>query len=71
MFGINGVEALFVVLWLVGIACAVADHQRGHRRAVLIAVAVVVPVLGSLLAVAVFAAHYRGGAHHVDPPVTR
>ncbi len=70
MFAINGTEAVLAVLWLVGTACAVADYIRGHRglRGVaLIAAAVVVPVLGSLLAVAVFAMNMRGGAEHAGP----
>ena len=74
MFAINGTEALLVALWLIGVACAVANYTHGHRglRAVaLIAAAVVVPVLGSLLAVAVFAVHKRGRVQHPDHPVTR
>jgi hypothetical protein len=74
MFGINGTEALLVALWFIGIASAIAAYVNGHRGlrgVMLIAVAVVVPVLGSLLAVAVFAMHVRREAQHADHPVTR
>jgi hypothetical protein len=74
VFAINGTEALLVALWLVGVACAIANHthgRRGLRGVALIAAAVVVPVLGSLLAVTVFAMHTRGGAHRADHPATR
>jgi hypothetical protein len=70
VFAINGTEAVLTALWLIGTALAVANYTRGHRglRGVaLIAAAVVVPVLGSLLAVAVFAMHLRGGAQHAGP----
>ncbi len=65
MFAVTATEALLLVLWLIGVGCAVAvytDGRRGLRGVALIAVAVVVPVLGSLLAVAVFAVHGRGAA---------
>ncbi len=74
MFGINGTEAVLVALWFIGVASAIATYAHGHRGlrgAMLIAIAVVVPVLGSLLAVAVFALHMRREARHADHPVTR
>lgn len=74
MFAMNGTEALLAALWLIGIACSVANYTHGHRGlsgVTLIAAAVVVPVLGSLLAVAVFVMHVRGGAQHADHPLTR
>jgi hypothetical protein len=74
MFGVNATEAFLVALWLIGIGCAVAGcaHGRhGLRGAALIVVAVVVPVLGSLLAVAVYVTHLRGTPQHADPPVLR
>jgi L-cystine uptake protein TcyP (sodium:dicarboxylate symporter family) len=79
MFAINGTEALLSALWLIGLVCAVASYSQGRRGlggAALIAAAVVVPVLGSLLAVAVFVMqrlfvmHMRGRVHRGDHPVT-
>lgn len=74
MFAITGAEALLVALWLIGVVCAFANYSRGHRGlsgVALIAVAVVVPVLGSLVAVAVFGMNVRGGARRPEHPVTR
>lgn len=62
MFSINGVEAFLAVLWLTGLACALADFTRGHRGAsgvLVIAAAVVVPIVGSLLAFTAFLMHSR------------
>ena len=70
MFAINGPEALLAVLWLVGVVFAVANYGRGHRGlsgVALVAAAFVVPVLGSLAAVAVFLLNMRGDtAHRAD-----
>lgn len=74
MFAINGAEALLAALWLIGVVCAVANLARGRRGpsgVALLAAAIVVPVLGSLLAVAVFVMHMRGTADRADPPVAR
>jgi hypothetical protein len=73
MFAINGTEALLAAVCLVGVVCAVASYSQGRcglGGVMLIAAAVVVPVLGSLLAVAVFAMNMRGRAHP-DHPATR
>jgi hypothetical protein len=80
MFAINGPEALTSALWLIGVVCAVASYSQGRRGlggVGLIAAAVVVPVLGSLLAIAVFVMQrlfvirMRGRVHHADPPGAR
>ena len=74
MFGVNATEAFLVALWFIGTGCAVANYaqgQRGLRGAVLIAVAAVVPVLGSLTAVAVFVTNLRRRPQHADPPIAR
>jgi|tagenome__1003787_1003787.scaffolds.fasta_scaffold19906701_1 hypothetical protein len=74
MFAMNGPEALLTVLWLIGVVFAVANYGRGHRGlsgVALIAVAFVVPVLGSLAAIAVFVLNARGGVvRRGDHPVT-
>ncbi|WP_460887508.1 hypothetical protein [Promicromonospora xylanilytica] len=56
MFGINPIEMSLVVLWFAGIAAAIfvgpmLSTQR--RRIGLVVVAVVLPVLGSLVALVV------------------
>lgn len=74
MFALTGSEALLAALWLLGVGCAVAAYthgRRGLRGVALIAAAAVVPVLGSLLAVAVFAMHMRGSARRADHQVTQ
>jgi hypothetical protein len=74
MFAINGPEALTTLLWLVGVVFAVANYGRGHRGlggVALIAAAVVVPVLGSLAAIAVFLLNMRSDTvRREDHPVT-
>ncbi len=53
MFGLAPLEALVVVLWLVGVVAAVRVLRRGGlaRGAVAVAVAFFLPVAGSLLAI--------------------
>jgi ABC-type siderophore export system fused ATPase/permease subunit len=70
MFAVNRLEVVVLVLWLVGIICALAYLARSSRRmagVALVAVAIVVPVAGSLVAVAVFAMHARRGSLQHQP----
>lgn len=56
MFEINWQEALLLVVWLAGVIAAItvyANGRRGLRGALLIAAAVLVPILGALLAITV------------------
>lgn len=62
MFAINVPEGLLLVLWLTGVVCAVANYSLGRRGlggALLIAAAIVVPVVGSLFAIIGFALDER------------
>ncbi|WP_323099420.1 hypothetical protein [Intrasporangium sp. YIM S08009] len=62
MFDLNWVQAVMAVLWLVGVICAVTAFARGRRGLggiFLVAAALVVPVLGSLLAVGIVALNSR------------
>lgn len=70
MFALNGTEIAISILWLLGVIAAVLSWPRlgsvRHRVALLIA-AVVLPVIGSLVALAVFAAVASGRrAHRAD-----
>ena len=74
MFAVDGTEGLLLALWLIGVVCAIADYSRGFRGLgglALIGTAVVIPVVGSLLAVVVFMMDMRGRAHRADHSVTR
>jgi hypothetical protein len=71
MFAINGPEGLLLVLWLIGVVCAVANYSLGRRGlggVLLVAAAIVVPVVGSLFAVVVFALDER--ARRSNHPAT-
>jgi hypothetical protein len=62
MFAINGLEVLLAVVWLAGIACAVTRFVHGRRGisgVAIVAAAVMVPILGSLLAIGMFAVNRR------------
>ncbi len=71
MFAINGPEGLLLVLWLIGVVCAVANYalsRRGLGGVLLVAAAIAVPVVGSLFAVVVFALDER--ARRSNHPAT-
>ncbi|MFC8732555.1 hypothetical protein ACFT5B_08865 [Luteimicrobium sp. NPDC057192] len=62
MFELSPAEAVVVVAWLVGIGCAVARVRAAGPRLTslgVLALAVVVPVVGSLLAMAAFVRRSR------------
>jgi uncharacterized membrane protein YkgB len=63
MLELGAVEAIFLVVWLTGIACAVAGRLSGRFSAreaiVALAVALLVPVVGSLGAIGLLAVERR------------
>jgi hypothetical protein len=63
MFALTLPEIALVVVWVLGLGAAVAAASLGGSRLKgvgLIAVALIIPVLGSLIAVVVLAARLRG-----------
>lgn len=66
MFELTGIEVLVVMLWLIGVVVAVDGYRRGDRGpggvAVILA-ALVIPVVGSLVALARAAGSRARDAH--------
>lgn len=57
MFGMNAIEVCGVILWILGVAAAIVSMRRrglGVRSLLVLALAVSVPFIGSLVAIVGF-----------------